>query len=62
MKNDHIWVLSKLKFELRKGIDPESEYYLETSRDRGRQSHTDVITISGTVKKMSLWREPVSGA
>ena len=30
MKNDHIWVLSKLKFELRKGIDPESEYYLET--------------------------------
>ena len=30
MKNDHIWVLSKLKFELRKCIDPESEYYLET--------------------------------
>ena len=30
MKNDHIWVLSKLKFELRAGIDTETIYYLET--------------------------------
>lgn len=58
MKENHIWVLSKLKYELRNKVDPNEKYFIETfprpkkavtfGRDYYIRDEKDNIVMEGT--------------